>query len=290
MKYNADWRALLFLSLATAAVFVQWQLPETNWLLWAGAMFIRVTVTTIAHNHNHVGMWKNRMMNRLTDYWLTLFYGFPAFAWIPTHNLNHHKLTNKEGDYTTTWGIFEANNLFTLLTYPATSAWRQQKPTSDYLKKLWEQDQAKFWYCMSQYALWIGAMGTALYLDWYKGLMYFVIPGFFALYMVLIFNYVQHIHCDELSELDHSRNFLSPIMNFWLLNNGFHTVHHEKMGMHWSLLKEEHYKNYHDKINPALNERGFFSYMIRQYLLSPIVSKWSTRNFRLERMQKTAAA
>jgi hypothetical protein len=41
----------------------------------------------------------------------------------------------------------------------------------------------------------------------------------------MLFNYEQHVHTDPFSKHDHSRNFVSPTLNFLLFNNGFHAAH-----------------------------------------------------------------
>src|SRR4051812_17560704 len=77
------------------------------------SLFMAISVAIISHNHNHVPIWRSRLLNIVTDYRLTLFYGFPAFGWIPTHNKNHHFLNNKQGDYTLTYRFSEKNNILT---------------------------------------------------------------------------------------------------------------------------------------------------------------------------------
>ena len=72
-------------------------------------------------------MWKNNTLNIITDNILTVLYGFPVFAWIPTHNTNHHVHINKDPDYTKTYMISEKNNLLTLMIYPSISGAVQQK-------------------------------------------------------------------------------------------------------------------------------------------------------------------
>jgi fatty acid desaturase len=222
-------------------------------------------------------------LNVLTDYWLTLFYGFPAFAWIPTHNKNHHALNNRDGDYTITYRISEKNNLFTLITYPTISSFYQQRPIREYLKDLWRTERREFWLAVLQYVALGLFVAGALVVDWRKAILYIVIPQQFGLYSVLIFNYVQHVHAEEESEWNHSRNF-TGILNKLLFNNGYHTVHHQRAGVHWSQNEEAHAKVAH-LIDPVLNERSFWWYIIRVYFLAPIVPRFRTRSLRLERMR-----
>ena len=139
------------MTVTTVLLIVQWNLASFQPALYLWSLFMSVSVAIIAHNHNHVPMWKARFLNILTDYWLTLFYGFPAFGWIPTHNKNHHSLNNKKGDYTITYRVTEKNNLFSLLSYPSVSSYFQQEPIANHLKTLWRSNRPKFYLAASQY-------------------------------------------------------------------------------------------------------------------------------------------
>lgn len=285
LRYKADRRTLVYMVITTGLLALQWSLESFNPFLFALSMFMAVTVAVIAHNHNHLPIWRKRPLNVLTDYWLTLFYGFPAFAWIPTHNKNHHALNNRAGDYTITYRYSENNNLLTLLVYPTVSSYYQQKPIRDYLKGLWRTDRREFFLAAMQYVALIAFVGGALLIDWEKALLYIVIPQQFGLFSVLVFNYVQHVHAEEESEYNHSRNF-TGFLNKLLFNNGYHTMHHERAGVHWSLLPEAHAKIDH-LIDPSLKERSFWWYIIRVYFLAPFVPSFRTHSMRLERMGRT---
>jgi fatty acid desaturase len=284
LRYRADRRTVVYMAITTALLAVQWVRGTFSWPLFLCAAFMAVTVTVIAHNHNHLGMWKNRRLNALTDYWLTLFYGFPAFAWIPTHNMNHHKFTNRPGDFTLTWRYSERNNLLTLLTYPTISGYHQQRPIREYLGELRRKNRRRMWASLSQYAVLIAFVGVALLIDWRKALLYVVVPQQIGLFVVLVFNYLQHVHADEESEYNHSRNFTGRMLNFFLLNNGYHTVHHARPGTHWSLLGEEHAR-IADRIDPVLNVKSFWWYLARTFLVAPFVPRWRSRSLRLARLE-----
>lgn len=270
--------------LITTALFV-WQWTQgSNAFFYAIYLVLSVAVTVIAHNHNHLPVFRTKGMNALMDYWLTIFYGFPAFAWIPTHNMNHHALANREGDYTITYRWTEHNHLLMLLAYPTMSSYYQQKPIRDYVKMQWKQDRRYAWFCISQYVVLAAFVATGLVLDWRKALYFIVIPQQFGLFAVLVFNYIQHVHTDEESKYDHSRNFLGWI-NLILFNNGYHTVHHDRAGMHWSALPAAHAK-VADKISPELQERSFLWYMVRSYVLGAFWPKYRTHSMRLDRIAR----
>lgn len=284
LKYKADIKTLIFLIMTTAMLFVQWNFGFHP-LLYIFSLYLAVTVAVIAHNHNHVPMWKSKLLNDITDYWITLFYGFPIFAWTPTHNKNHHKFNNREGDFTITYRVSEKNNIFTLLSYPTISSYFQQNQIVMYLKFLWNNKRSKFYLSIFQYV----ALGLfiiiALLIDWKKAILYVIIPQQFALFSVLIFNYIQHVHADEESDYNHSRNFVSPTTNFLLFNNGFHTIHHFRASIHWSETPEAHKKIDH-LIEPHLKERGFWPYIIKAYIIAPFNNTFRTKSMRLERLAR----
>ncbi len=287
LRYAADWRTIAYMVVTTAVFALQWTVVGFHPAFYVFYLFLSIAVTVIAHNHNHLPIFKGQFLNTLTDYWLTVFYGFPAFAWIPTHNMNHHRLNNREGDYTITYRLTENNTLLMLLLYPTMSSYYQQKPIRDYLKNLWRGDRRKWALAAGQYAflgIWIAAF---LILDWQKALLYVIIPQQVGLFAVLVFNYVQHVHADEESQWNHSRNF-TGWLNLLLFNNGFHTVHHDRAGTHWSKTPEAH-AAVAQNIDPALIERSFWWYILRVYFLAPFVPKFRTHSMRLERMERSAA-
>ncbi len=284
LRYKADRRTLVYMAITTALLPLNWMQASPNVWLIIAACVMAVPVSVIAHNHNHLGIFKNRRLNRLTDYWITLFYGFPAFAWIPTHNMNHHKLNNREGDASITWRFSERNNLFTLLTYPTISGLYQQPMVRAFLFERWKKNRSQALFYTSQFLLLVAFLAVALVVDWRKALMYIVLPQQVSLFAVLIFNYVQHVHADEESPVNHSRNFVGWGLNAYLFNNGYHTVHHDKPGMHWSVAPEAHAKIAHT-LDPVLNEPSFAWYILRVYVLGIFVPSFRTKSMRLERMR-----
>jgi fatty acid desaturase len=269
----------------TSGVFVyQWLQPSWNIWLWLFFLYLSVAVTTIAHNHNHLPVFKNKWLNVCMDYWLTVFYGFPAFAWIPTHNMNHHVLNNKEGDYTLTYRITEQNHLLMLLLYPAMSSYFQQTPIRNYLGKLWRGDRSKFCLAFGQYIFLAAWAITFFIIDWQKAILYVLIPTQVGLFSVLVFNWLQHVHADEESEYNHSRNFLG-FTNPLLFNNGYHTIHHLRAGSHWSETPAKH-KEIEHLIDPVLIERSLFWYLLRVYVLAPFVRKYRSQSMRLARIRR----
>ena len=283
LKDNADVKSLIYIFITTALFIAQWMWWGFNPFIYTWFLFMSVAVSVMTHNHNHLPMWRSKVMNVLTDWWLTVFYGFPIFAWIPTHNKNHHRFNNREGDDSITYRVSEKNNFFTLVSYPTISGYYQQKAIFSYLKEMKANNKEKFWISISQYAVLVLWIAAALIIDWQKALLFVIIPQQVSLFSVLIFNYVQHVHADEESEWNHSRNF-TGLLNFMLFNNGYHTIHHQKAGLHWNKAAKAH-KEIENNIDPILLERSFWWYIIRSYFLSVIIPKFRTNSMRLERIR-----
>ncbi len=284
LKETADIKSLVYIIITTALFIAQWMWLGVNTFVYTWFLFMSVAVAVMTHNHNHLPMWRSKVMNVLTDWWLTVFYGFPIFAWIPTHNKNHHKFNNREGDDSITYRVSEKNNFLTLISYPTISGYYQQKAIMVYLKEMKANNKEKFWVSISQYIVLVLWIAAALILDWEKALLFVIIPQQVSLFSVLIFNYVQHVHADEESEWNHSRNY-TGFLNFLLFNNGYHTIHHHKAGLHWNKAAEAH-KEIEHNIDPILLERSFWWYIVRSYFLSLFIPKFRTNSMRLERIRK----
>ena len=283
LKYRADLKSLLYMGITTSLFIFLWNAESFNIFLYLWHLFMAVSVSVMAHNHNHLPMWHSKAMNTITDWWITCFYGFPIFAWTPTHNQNHHKFVNKEPDYTKTYRYSEKNNFLTFMTYPSVSGYFQQSALLNYLKDRYKKNRTAFWMCILQIVILVSWIAFFLILDWKKALIYVVAPQQVSLFAVLIFNYIQHVHADEESDYNHSRNIVGSL-NFFLFNNGLHTAHHMKANLHWSLLPEAHAK-IEPLIDPSLNERSFWWYVFRVYILGMFGKRFRTKSMRLERMR-----
>lgn len=288
LKNLRDLKTLSIASAITAIWVWNWRQPSFHALPFLLSCLSAVCVSALVHNHVHVNIFKSKILNGIYDYWLTVIYGYPVFAWIATHNRNHHAYNNKPGDFAPPFIHSEKNNLLTFLAYPTVSGSVQQKVNFVYLKKLWNSQRSRCLYYSSQFAFLFAFVGGALILDWKKALLYVVVPQQLALNIVLLFNYIQHIHCDEESVYNHSRNVVGRVMNFFMLHNGYHTAHHMRPLAHWSELPGLHAKII-DKIDPSLNEPGLLWMLVRMYLLAPFMPSFRGRNLRAERLTGTRA-
>src|SRR5207248_11772882 len=82
---------------------------------------------------------------------------------------------------------------------------------------------------------------------------------------ILAINHVQHDGCDPDSTYNHSRNFVGRWLNWWVFNNGYHTAHHLRPGLHWSQLPALH-AEIRDCIDPTLERRSLLLAAVEFYL------------------------
>lgn len=304
LKYSADWRTLLWAAVGPAIVGLQFARPEWIPYLWWVSCYFALSFGVIAHNHNHCPTFTSRRMNDVFGAWLSLFYGYPTFAWIPTHNLNHHRYVNTNGDATITWRFTNRHNLWVALTYFFVSSYYQSGPIKTFIRKAREHNPSLYRRILAQYAVWVGGnlalLAVALFLHGlrtgaYVYLTTVAVPAFFALWTIMLFNYDQHVHTDPWSQ-NHSRSFVGRTVNFLLFNNGLHAAHHENPGEHWSRLRAVHAR-IAPHIDPSLLQRSLWWYWIKQYFIAPLFPSLGTRQLgpgpmnppeRLRRSQGTA--
>lgn len=286
LRFAADRRCLfytfvLFPGVALAHYveprLIGWLLPLSLYMGYCAGIF--------SHNHNHCPTFVDRRANLWFGAWLSIFYGYPLFGWIPTHNLNHHKHVNRAGDATITWRYTKEHTFWTAVTYFFVSTYFQSGPIKEYIQKAREQ-RGKVQRQIRVQALSVIvahvcmlALGVALWGVSTGILVYafgFAIPALFALWSMMFTNYIQHVHCDPWSPDNHSRNFVSRWNNWFVFEAGYHTVHHEHAGTHWSKYPELHAARGH-LIDPALNEQSIFSFCFKNYVLGVFTDKYRTK-------------
>jgi fatty acid desaturase len=114
-----------------------------------------------------------------------------------------------------------------------------------------------------------------LAISWKKFLLYVVLPHQYAAWGIISINFLQHDGCDPDSEHNHSRNFVGRFVNWITFNNGYHGMHHEKPGLHWSLLPEAHRVHLHPHIHPSLEQKSLLAYIFRAFI-------WPARRVRYD--------
>ena len=181
------------------------------------------------------------------------------------HCADAHRHNNQEQDLVRASLVQYRWNFLNLLAFPFIALrgfirekhrvlreWRQGHPRA-YRQLQWERSTLR------------GLLLLLIFLDPIRTLLCLGIPYLFGQWSIIAFNLIQHDGCDPDSEFDHSRNFTVKFLNWCLLNNGYHTVHHLRPGLHWSRLPAEH-RRIASAIDPCLDQPSLLSALFRFYV------------------------
>jgi fatty acid desaturase len=286
LRYSADYRTLMYAFVLFPGVALAHYVDPRlcGWLLPL-SLYMGFCAGVFAHNHNHCPTFKSRGLNNFFGGWLSIFYGYMLFGWIPTHNLNHHKLVNRAGDATITWRYTKRHTFWVAVTYFFVSAYFQSGPIREYIEKARQKKGPVYRQIVLQASMLIGAhvamlaLGIVLHglMDGFMVYFFgFAIPAAFSLWSMMFINYIQHVHCDPWSPDNHSRNFVSRVSNWFVFEAGYHTVHHEHPGTHWSQYPRLHAARA-ALIAPELNEHSIVVFCIKNYVLGLVFPRFRTR-------------
>jgi beta-carotene hydroxylase len=292
LRFIADrrtlfWSLFLFPALPALAyarpALAPWLLPLSLYLAYCSGV--------LAHYHNHAPVFRSKRLNSLYSAWLSFFYGCPLFVWIPTHNQNHHRYLDGPGDATRTSELAETDSLWAVLTYPTRSAIAQRPAILRYARDARAHHPARFRQIILECATVVlghaaaAGLAFALYGVAAGALLYLCalgVPALSASWSMMFTNYLQHVGCDHSSADDHSRNFVSRFMNWFVFEAGYHTVHHEHPGTHWSAYPALHAARA-ARIAPDLNDGTLFGFFARRYLLNAAGARAAVVHFDRER-------
>jgi fatty acid desaturase len=269
LRYRADIKTLIFVAIYFGLVAVQWIYSPRNLALAIPLVLATCVFSFLGavatHNTVHSPVFKSRTMNRLFQVVLTLTYGHPVSAYVPGHNLSHHKYTQSRKDVMRTskarfrWNLL--NGMFFMSRVGKDIFFADMR----FFKAMHRRNPPWFRQMLFEAVVFVGSMGVLVAMDWRKFLVYVLIPHQYAAWGIITMNLLQHDGCDENSEYNHSRNFVGKVVNWFAYNNGFHTIHHMEAGLHWSLAPAEHAKRVAPFIHPNLDQASLLAYLFRTY-------------------------
>ncbi len=266
LKYKADVKTIAVVTLYFAMAILPW-LHRNTLLPWHIAIFVAIncflsfTCAVIVHNTIHVPIFKTPFLNKVFQVILSITYGHPVSAYLPGHNLSHHRYMQTPKDaIRTSKARFSFNILNQLLFFYIMSG-DIISAEIRYVKKMLVHNRTWFWQYMFELIVVVGIKIALLLVDW-KWCLYFVfIPHHYAAWGIVGTNYFQHDGCDETHPYNHSRNFTGKLFNNIMFNNGYHGAHHANPGLHWSLSPQFHQENIQPFIHPSLNRTSLVAYL-----------------------------
>src|SRR4029077_17345797 len=154
------------------------------------------------------------------------------------------------------WNLVHFPNVAGPNTFAGVQRWAALRGREDFVRQYRTETAVAF-----------GLTGLLALHDFWTTLFFVVIPQLYGARGILRINLIQHDGCDVPSAGNHSRNFVGLPFNWIMCNNGYHTIHHNRAGLHWSVLDEAHAREVAPRIDPSLDERSMVWYLARPYLL-----------------------
>lgn len=268
VRHKTEWRQIgivtLYLSLLLGMYFVD---AMRNPVVFVLACLLSFLNAVVIHNHLHKGIFHSKRLNLVWRTVLSFGALYPASTNVPTHNLVHHRF---EDDGQPDWGHPGLArfrwNLLNLLYWPNANGPEYFDGTTRWIKFSRHPGFARQWY--SEQIIAFGLTAVLLAFDFWGGLLFVVLPQLYGARCILRINLIQHDGTDEESRFNHSRNFVGRAFNWVMCNNGYHTIHHNRPGLHWSELADEHDRTVKPRIHPSLDERSMVGYLFRTYVLN----------------------
>ena len=265
LRYSADIRSLIFVALYFVFTAGAWILfPSLSILGKAGAVILLCCwaffCAVIIHNTIHCPIFRKKSWNKAFQVVLSFTYGHSVSAYVPGHNFSHHRHTQTKKDNIRTskmrfrWNLlnqllffFRMSNDIALNEFRFAAKIRKDKPKwfNQYLLEL---------------ILVIGTKIGLTIFNWQLALFLIWIPHLYAVWGIVSTNFWQHDGCDPDHEYNHSRTFTSKLLNWFTFNNGYHAAHHEKPGLHWSLLPAFHAEHLAPYTHPNLQRNSLFAF------------------------------
>lgn len=305
LKNPADIRQLGLVFAYQGLLWAMYLVPACrNLPLLLTACLLSFLNVIVAHNHLHQGIFHSRRLNMGLRYVLSFGALYPISTNVPAHNLVHHHFDD-DGD----WDWADSRyvrfrwNLLNLIHFPnrigtvgiaGTERWMRGYGRSDI--RIQHRNE-KF--------LALGLTSVLLLLDFWPALFFVVIPQLWGARGILRLNLLQHDACDITTEWNHSRNFVGRIFNWFMCNNGYHTIHHNRSGLHWSELREWHDREAKPRMHPSLDQASMVWFLLKTYLFTfrrpsapPILAQMEkkapaadigTKEARAERAEQLAA-
>ena len=144
-------------------------------------------------------------MNRLFFIALTLWQGAPATAYIPGHNLSHHKYLQTRKDIMRTSKMKYSSQLLNLLVFFPAILGSIQKNDWAYMNAQRRKKRAVYTWFITEFALHHAVLLALLLVNWRKCLWLWFLPGVLAKDMLVTLNMLQHDGCDPKSKVNHEQ-------------------------------------------------------------------------------------
>lgn len=243
IKFKTDRRPVAFILLVFALQFAAWQTLPLWGAILAGIFFLPLlgSIATYNHHQQHHNAFNAPVLNRLFEIILGTQTMIPSYAWVLHHNFGHHPNylnqppCNMVDEDESRWarrdgspmGAIEYTlNLIVRAPYDAVRVGLKRPKTLAYFSLML-----------------IPYLALAAFFAWHNWANYlaiFLVPAICALIYVYYLTHEHHSGLYTDNPYAASRNRIGRFYNIRTSNLGYHTAHHIKPYLHWSLLPHYH--------------------------------------------------
>jgi fatty acid desaturase len=269
VKHPTEWRQIGIVAVYLGLLASMYLVPACRNVLFLGAAcYFSFLNAVVIHNHLHQGVFHSRRLNMVFRAVLSFGSLYPASANIPSHNLVHHHFDDDgQPDWAAPEHVAFKWNLLNLVHFPNVAGPNTFAGVQRWMATNGKKDFVRQYLYENVFAF--GLTALLLARDFWPALFFIVIPQLYGARCILRINLIQHDACDTKSDWNHSRNFVGRAFNWIMCNNGYHTIHHNRAGLHWSALDEAHARDVAPRIDPSLDEPSMVKYLLRTYLFTP---------------------
>lgn len=242
-RFAADKLPVSIILALSVLDFTLYFLVDNIWVLagfWVLMIVPKGKICAWNHHHQHMPTFHKIKLNRLLEFFYSLHTGVTTNLWLLHHVIGHHHnyldQTKDESRWRRKSGEKMGEIEYTLNV--ALTAYSR----GFHVGKRYPRKQKQF----VIYTL--ITFGAVLLLTLFKpmaGLFVFILPMITGLLLTAWATYDHHSGLSTENEFEASRNNVSRFYNITTGNLGYHTAHHHKQGVHWSLLPELHEKIKH---------------------------------------------
>jgi len=263
LRHPADRRSLLLVTAYQLTLFGPLFVPELrNGLMLIAACGLSFLNAVVIHNVMHLPMFTSAKAEAALRAILSFGNLYPASANIPAHNRVHHRF---EDDGLPDWAAPEHVRLphpaLSLLHFPNVIGPRTFEGVSRFARRSARAEFRRQYRFELGFA--VGLTAALLAFDFWGALLFVLVPQLFGARWILRINLLQHAGTDPTSQWAHSRNFVGRLLNWLMMNNGYHTIHHAQPALHWSELQQAHQEQASPHVDHRWQELSLLAYLYR---------------------------
>lgn len=272
LRYAADLRTLFFVFVFFPVflfAYCRWDRLFSS--VYSVLFFLALCLLSFqgavsTHNAIHCPPFRSLLLTKLFQIVLSLVYGHPVSAYVPGHNLSHHKYTNQRKDIMRTKKLKYSINFLNGLFFFFHVVISGLKNDSNYFAMQQKLKRPIFYQLRrEQIVLYSCALVLATY-DFWPWFIFAFWPQMFGKWAIISLNFIQHDGCDMTSKYNFARNFTGSVLNYLCFNNGYHTIHHVHPGLHWSETYEKHKALVEPFIAKSLDQESMGEYCFRAFI------------------------